>query len=213
MQVKLKKYGESACLVRGSDPNWSAVLEAALVVAPPAGFSEYVCGYENLLLIFAHPIELNLVGQWLESLPPPAAARIRLGRNIEIPVYYQGPDLAEVAHRAGLDEAAVIAIHSAAKYTVRMMGFMPGFPYLDGLDPRLHLERRASPRNYIKPGAVAIGGVHAGIYSVGSPGGWHILGHTPYPLFRPDCAKGTNFEIEQIFALQPGDRIRFIALD
>jgi KipI family sensor histidine kinase inhibitor len=90
-----------------------------------------------------------------------------------------------------------------------MMGFSPGFPYLDGLDPKLHLDRRPSPRNHIAPGSVAIGGSHAGIYSVASPGGWHLLGNTKWPLFDLEAAKLANPNPTTVFALSVGDRVHF----
>jgi len=90
-----------------------------------------------------------------------------------------------------------------------MIGFTPGFPYLEGLDEALHLPRRASPRPRIEAGAVAIGGPHAGIYSVASPGGWHLLGRTPERLFDPPSAQGSAPEPRQVFRFAPGDRLRF----
>ena len=211
--MEIIKYGESACLVRGKGPNWCAMLEAALSSTPPVDFLEFVRGYDNLLLIFNSPAGLEAVSPWLAALPAVVLGQPAGGREIEIGVRYNGPDLTQVAQWAGMNEAEVVALHSGAEYTVRMMGFMPGFPYLDGLDPRLHFERRASPRNYIAEGSVAIGGAHAGIYSVGSPGGWHLLGQTEQSLFAPVHAQGASIDAEQVFALQPGDRIRFIPID
>ena len=80
---------------------------------------------------------------------------------------------------------AVCKLHCAPVYTVYMLGFSPGFPYLGVLDPRLHTPRRASPRSKVLAGSVAIGGEHTGIYTVDSPGGWNILGHTPVKIFDP----------------------------
>jgi len=92
------------------------------------------------------------------------------------------------------------------------MGFAPGFPYLDGLDERLHLKRKASPRDRIEPGSVAIGGSHAGIYSVASPGGWHLLGRTDFPLFQPEKARGTLSDAREVFALAAGDTVKFLVI-
>ena len=79
------------------------------------------------------------------------------------------------------------------------------------MDPRLHLERRDSPRNHIEPGAVAIGGAHAGIYTVASPGGWHLLGHTDHSLFNLAAAQQSRPQSQEVFALSPGDQVRFQA--
>jgi KipI family sensor histidine kinase inhibitor len=93
-----------------------------------------------------------------------------------------------------------------------MMGFAPGFPYLDGLNERLHLERKASPHDRIQPGSVAIGGSHAGIYSVASPGGWHLLGRTDLMLFQPEKARGTVSDAREVFTLAAGDRVKFVVI-
>lgn len=210
MNLKLQAYGDSACLLRGEGADWCGVLEAALTQDPPAGLVESVRGYATLLLFFAGPVDLAGLECWLRQLPTTASALAPQGRLLELPVCYDGPDLEWVAERSGLTVAQVVAAHSKPEYVVRMMGFMPGFPYLDGLDPRLQLERRASPRDYIAPGSVAIGGPHTGIYSVGSPGGWHLLGRTSQPLFQPEHAQGAEPDPLRVFALRPGDCVRFI---
>src|SRR5690606_16896708 len=112
------------------------------------------------------------------ALPP--------GRRIEVPVCSggeYGPDLAGVAAHAGLSESAAIARHSAPDYVVAMIGFLPGFPYLLGLDPALSIPRLATPRPEVPAGAVGIGGAQTGIYPQPSPGGWRLVGRTPLALF------------------------------
>lgn len=129
-------------------------------------------------------------------------------RLVEIPVCYDGalaPDLDHVANHAGLTTSAVVALHSGASYTVQMIGFTPGFPYLAGLDPRLATPRRAEPRMRVTAGSVGIGGEQTGIYSLATPGGWNIIGSTPLSLF--DAAR------EPAALLHIGDRIRFIPID
>ena len=109
-------------------------------------------------------------------------------RIVEIPVRYGGewgPDLAFVAEHAGLTEAEVVALHSQRLYRIYMIGFLPGFPYLGGLDPRLHTPRLDAPRTRIPAGSVGIGGQQTGVYPVESPGGWRIIGRTPLKLFDP----------------------------
>lgn len=130
------------------------------------------------------------------------------GRTVEIPVHYggdDGADLDAVAAHAGLDAAAVIARHTAVEYRVAMLGFAPGFPYLFGLDPALHMPRRAQPRTRVPRGSVAIGGAQTGIYPSELPAGWQLIGRTPLRLFdatrEPPCL------------LAPGDRVRFRAID
>jgi KipI family sensor histidine kinase inhibitor len=121
-------------------------------------------------------------------------------RQHDLHVRYDGEDLAAVAREVGLPVAELIALHRAPVYDVAFMGFLPGFPYLHGLDPRLHLARRATPRARVPAGAVAIGGPYAGVYPQASPGGWHLLGQLLTPqLFGNGGA-----------LLRPGDRVRFV---
>jgi KipI family sensor histidine kinase inhibitor len=112
-----------------------------------------------------------------------------------------GPDLDAVAEHAGLSRDDVIARHAAAEYTVAMLGFAPGFPYLLGLDRALQVPRRPSPRTRVPAGSVAIGGAQTGIYPRELPGGWHLIGRTPLVLFDPAR--------EPPCLLAPGDRVRF----
>lgn len=127
---------------------------------------------------------------------------------IDIPVCYDdafAPDLDAVVAHAGLPRQTVIANHTAAVYTVAMLGFAPGFPYLLGLDPALHVPRRASPRTRVPAGSVAIGGAQTGIYPRELPGGWNLIGRTPVSLFDPTR--------DTPALLAPGDRVRFRAID
>lgn len=116
-----------------------------------------------------------------------------------------GPDLAEVAAHAGLSEAEVVAAHSQAHYTVAFVGFQPGFAYLMGLPPALHMPRRAEPRLRVPAGSVAIGGMQTGVYPAASPGGWQLIGHTAQTLFNPHA----NDPADACW-LQPGDGVRFV---
>lgn len=138
---------------------------------------------------------------------PPAEVH-RETAMIEIPVCYDGefgPDLDELARHAGLDAAAVVARHTAGIYRVAMLGFAPGFPYLFGLDPALHMPRRASPRTRVPAGSVAIGGAQTGIYPSELPGGWQLIGRTPANLF--DARR------DPPALLMPGDSVRFVRID
>ena len=126
---------------------------------------------------------------------------------VEIPVCYggeSGPDLMEAARLCGIGPDELIARHTAAIYTVAMIGFAPGFPYLLGLDESLALPRLDTPRTRVPAGSVAIGGAQTGIYPRTSPGGWRLLGRTPRVLF--DAAR------EPPSLLSPGDRVRFVPI-
>jgi len=102
---------------------------------------------------------------------------------------------------AGITEDEVVRRHASGDYTVAMLGFLPGFPYLLGLDPSIALPRRATPRTSVPAGSVGIGSAQTGIYPCASPGGWHLIGHTPARLF--------DARLAQPALLAPGDRVRF----
>jgi KipI family sensor histidine kinase inhibitor len=114
----------------------------------------------------------------------------------------RGPDLDSLAAIHGLTPRQVVEQHSAAEYRVYMMGFMAGFPYLGGLPPRLATPRLSNPRLRVPAGSVAIGGEQTGIYPQVSPGGWQIIGYTPFQLFDKTRDPPS--------LLGPGDRVRFI---
>ena len=143
-----------------------------------------------------------------------AEATRRLGSEheetnpIEIPVCYGsdfGPDLDALAAHTKLDVREVIARHTGAEYRVAMLGFMPGFPYLLGLDPGLHTPRRSTPRTRVPAGSVAIGGAQTGIYPRELPGGWQLIGRTPLQLFDAKRAPPA--------LLRPGQYVRFRAIE
>jgi inhibitor of KinA len=136
---------------------------------------------------------------------PGKSKRRKLDTNIiEVPVCSDPEfalDLAHVAEHAGLAEEQVLELYCAARYQVSCVGFTPGFPYLSGLPAELTTPRRASPRQEIPAGSVAIGGKQAGIYPLPSPGGWNIIGRTPLILFAPSKNPPA--------LLRPGDQVRF----
>ena len=121
----------------------------------------------------------------------------------EIPVCYggeYGPDLENIAEHAGLSVEEVIKIHSSRDYLIYMLGFLPGFCYLGGLDERIHTPRLANPRIKISAGSVGIGGSQTGIYPLDSPGGWQLMGMTPVKTYDP--------EREVPILVEAGDYIR-----
>lgn len=129
-------------------------------------------------------------------------------RIFEIPVCYggeYGPDMGTIAAHAGLTEKEVIEIHSSRDYLIYMLGFLPGFCYLGGLDERIHTPRLANPRVKIRAGSVGIGGSQTGIYPLDSPGGWQLMGMTPVKTYDPSR--------ENPILLEAGDYIRFVPVD
>lgn len=158
---------------------------------PPKGVEEVIPTYCSLILVY-DPMatgpdtlipELTDMDASLDegTLPKPDI--------VELPVCYHpdlGPDLAHVAEVHGLTADEVVAIHTAPLYPVYMIGFAPGFPYLGGLDRRLHTPRLSSPRVHVPAGSVGIANNQTGIYPIASPGGWQLIGQCPVTLFDPD---------------------------
>ncbi|NEU30226.1 5-oxoprolinase subunit PxpB [bacterium LRH843] len=128
-------------------------------------------------------------------------------RIVRIPVCYGGkwgPDLAEVASRNGITEEEVVRLHSDRTYLVYMIGFAPGFPYLGGLNPLLATPRKKEPRRLVPAGSVGIAGEQTGIYPLATPGGWQLIGQTPFSLYDPNREEPT--------LLRAGDELIFYAI-
>lgn len=123
------------------------------------------------------------------------------GPVVVVPVRYDGADLHAVADACGMSVTDVIDIHSSATYTCAFCGFIEGFPYLVGLDPRLVLPRRATPRTRVPRGSVAIVSTFTGIYPAETPGGWHLLGSTDMPMW--------DDRRDPPATLPPGTQVRF----
>ncbi|MCA0152850.1 5-oxoprolinase subunit PxpB [Winogradskyella vincentii] len=122
----------------------------------------------------------------------------------EIPVCYDdifGPDLIQYSVTKEISKSKIIECHTSNLYTVYFLGFLPGFLYLGGLDPKLNLARKKSPSLNVKKGSVAIGGNQTGIYPQASPGGWHVIGNSPVELFNPKQSPPCK--------IMSGDKIRF----
>ena len=214
------RYGPDAVLLEFAErPGDEAFARGRALVEiierdPPNGLREYVPAFTSLLLEF-EPGSPGIKETFAEELEVRIQLVLRDGlleRAIkEVPVVYDGPDLERVASANGLAVCEVCQLHSETIYKVYMLGFAPGFPYLGELDPRLHTARLDSPRPRVPPGSVAIGGEHTGIYSVESPGGWNIIGHTKVKMFDPSrCVDGNE---STMFFLQPGDRVRFVPME
>ena len=130
-----------------------------------------------------------------------------LGRDVEVPVCYDrafAPDLDEVAQKTGLGADEIAARHAAGQYRVLMIGFAPGHAYMAGLDPKLAVPRRPSPRAQVDAGSVAIANEQTVIYPYAIAGGWSIIGRTPLAVFDAKRERPSLFG--------PGDRVRFRAI-
>ena len=183
------------------------VLAGLLDASPLEGIIETVPGYATLLvhydlLILSHTQLRNWLRARIAQVEETAS---RGPRQVEVPVRYGGEygiDLVSVASRCRLRVEDVIRIHSGQTYTVFMMGFTPGFPYMGKLDDAIVTPRLETPRTRVPAGTVAIAGAQTGIYPIDSPGGWQLIGYTSLRLF--------DAQTESPFLFSPGDEVKFI---
>jgi KipI family sensor histidine kinase inhibitor len=200
--IRALAAGDAAVLLEpaGERP---AALAAAITAAGLPGVLDVIPGAATVLVTVEpgswEPAELS---RRLAGIAVPAGTPAAAAPGLEIPVCYDGPDLADVAALAGLTREEVIARHHAAEYQVGWLGFAPGFGYLTGLDPVLgRVPRLASPRLAVPAGSVAIAGGLAAVYPGTSPGGWRLLGRTDVRLWDPERRPPALFA--------PGMRVRF----
>jgi KipI family sensor histidine kinase inhibitor len=203
--LRVLPLGTDGVLIETDGLDESLALFGALLAQPVAGILDVVPAARSVAVRFLPTLlPISSLMSVIRSLPTSRDAATQ-GRLVEIPVRYDGEDLAEVARLSGLSVDEVVDRHSGATYTVAFTGFAPGFAYLTGGDPALAVPRRATPRTVVPAGAVAMAGEFTGVYPRESPGGWQLLGRTDVALW--DLA-------ERVPALlQPGMRVRFVDVD
>jgi KipI family sensor histidine kinase inhibitor len=210
---KIVPVGDSAVLVELGDEIDITInqrvhaLAALLNTSPLAGVIETVPAYATLLVHY-DPLILSFVeienylqGKMAQIVDHESGKR----KRVEVPVRYGGEygvDLESVARHCQLPVEDVIRIHSQKIYTVFMMGFTPGYPYMGKLDDAIVTPRLESPRPRVPAGTVAIAGSQTGIYPIDSPGGWQLIGWTSLQPFNPDS--------DTPFLFSPGDEVKFI---
>jgi KipI family sensor histidine kinase inhibitor len=217
----IEARGDAALCVRlASEPSEAATARVMAALAAldapdalgdrPAGVLDALPGYTSLLVVF-EPSRgaAREIRTWIArrlAAAPPTLARPRA--TVELPALYDpavAPDLEALAAEKGLALDELVALHSGGDYRCAILGFRPGFPYLEGLDPRLAAARLATPRTRVPAGSVGIGGGQTGVYPGEGPGGWRIVGRTPLRLFDPAR--------REPFLVHPGDRVRFVPID
>lgn len=197
----VRPFGTRAVLVEADGPADVLRLRAAIESAGVA--AETVPGWCTLLV--RTDGDPTRVADWLRTaevgdIEPPSP-----GQPVTVDVRYDGADLEDVAELVGLSPEEVVALHTRPEYTVVMLGFSRGFPYLAGMEPALTgIPRLATPRTRVPAGAVGIALDQTGIYPMASPGGWRLLGSTDAVLFDPERWPPTP--------LQPGSSVRFRAV-
>ncbi|WP_297334850.1 5-oxoprolinase subunit PxpB [Algoriphagus sp.] len=167
-------------------------------------------GYQTLTIRWADPTFHSEIIPFLDDLE--LVSQPLPDRTWEIPVCYDsefGYDLNALAKAKSLAVNEVIRYHSQASYRIHFIGFLPGFPYLSGMNPILAMPRKSQPDRAIPAGSVAIGGNQTGIYPQRSPGGWHIIGRTPIPLFDPNSSPPVAFQLGDQLVFRPIDKSEF----
>jgi KipI family sensor histidine kinase inhibitor len=183
--IRVLPYGDRALLVEVAGLPAVAAVRAALEHSPLPGQRDLVPAARTVLVVLDRPpSELDVAT--LRRLSPESPADERVPATVELPVVFDGPDLAEVAELTGRPVPALVHALTSLELTVAFGGFAPGFGYLAGLPEDLNVPRRATPRTRVPAGSVALAGPFAGVYPRPSPGGWQLVGRTDAVLFDVD---------------------------
>lgn len=208
MSDRILPFGEGAVLVeleQRIDPLVAARAAAIADAWEERGHGEAVPTYSAALLrwdpLALDPSEAARIAAGVVASVA-AAPSLETGRTVEVPTRYDGPDLEEVARSSGLSVPELIEAHSGRDHLAHFLGFMPGFAYCAGIDPRIVAPRLRSPRPRVPRGSVAVADGQTAVYPAASPGGWRLLGTTDLVVFDPDR--------EEPALIRPGDRVRFL---
>lgn len=210
VRPEIKQFGDRAILLEwagGIDPEinklvlrWTSYLTDVFADE----IEDLVPAYTSIGVFLKSSDHVADLMRRLKDMKPVESESTTQNWHYQLPVCYDdefGPDLNLASEQLGLDYSDLIRLHSAPVYQVYFIGFLPGFPYLGGLDRQLWLARKASPRPRVPKGSVGIAGQQTGIYPTASPGGWNLIGNCPIPLFEPESKKPA--------LLQPGDALSF----
>lgn len=198
--MRFLRCADSGLLIELADLEAVQALYAVLAEEPPEGVTDLVPAARTLLLHLDARANAAAVEAAVRAVEPRDGARTS-GELLQVPVVYDGADLAEVAKLTGLTEREVVHRHTSSEWTVAFGGFAPGFGYLAGGSPELVVPRRTESRTKVPPGSVGLAGAFSGIYPRESPGGWQLIGRTDLEIWRVDR--------EPPALLRPGVRVRF----
>jgi len=214
-QLKYKPYGERSILVEWPSEINETILNDVLNFKNKLKNQfieskiEIKSAYNSLLITYDYTID-NINGEILDLKSLYSNKKELQKTSIKlwkIPVCYDDEfalDLEGISSQKKLSKSNIIELQSSPIYTVYFIGFLPGFLYLGGLDEKLYVPRKSTPRLQVKKGAVAIGGNQTGIYPNESPGGWNIIGNSPIVFF--------NASKDMPCFAKPGDKIQFIQI-
>ena len=200
--MRVLPSGSTALLVELDGLDDVLGLYAALTAEPVEGVVDVVPAARTVLLVTDPAVTgLAAVEQAVRRTTPRSGRRDG-GELVELPVVYDGADLADVAAHLGVDPGEVVRRHTGTEWTVAFCGFAPGFGYLTQPGGQWDVPRRSTPRTKVPPGSVALAGEFSGVYPRESPGGWQLIGRTDVTVFDVDR--------EPAALLRPGVRVRFV---
>lgn len=202
--MRLLPSGSAALLVELDGLDEVLALYAALSDDPPRGVVDIVPAARTVLLMTdpAQTTVAAVAAAVRDTVPRPD--RRSSGELVELPVHYDGPDLADAAEILGSTPEEVVRRHTAAEWTVAFCGFVPGFGYLTKDGEQWAVPRRTTPRTRVPAGSVGLAAEFSGIYPRESPGGWQLIGRTDVAVFE--------LHREPAALLRPGTRVRFVAV-
>ncbi|NYH51517.1 MULTISPECIES: 5-oxoprolinase subunit B family protein [Nocardiopsis] len=199
--MRFLRCADTGVLVEVADLAEVIALRAALEADPVPGVTDVVPAARTLLLRVGPGTDPDAVAEAVSGLRPDPGAGRGAGETVTIPVSYDGEDLDDIAELTGLTRRGVVEAHTGALWTVAFCGFAPGFGYMVGDDPRLHVPRRGEARTRVPAGSVALAGEFTGVYPRSSPGGWQLLGRTDAGIW--------DLDRDPPGLLRPGVRVRF----
>lgn len=186
--MRISRFGSEALLIDHPGLRPHVVAELVRRLGLP-DVVDVIVGATSVTVRVGGPSTIDAVAHAVGALvlddagnPAPAGRR----EHLEIPVVFDGPDLAATAAACHLSIGELVAVLTGTPLEAAFTGFTAGFAYLEGLPEILHVPRRDTPRPRVAPGSVAIAGGYAGVYTVETPGGWNIIGHTTLALWDID---------------------------
>lgn len=200
--MRILPSGTTALLVELEALDDVLALYAALADQRPDGVVDVVPAARTVLLVTDPAVTSLAAVEAAVRRTEPQRDRRDAGEVVELPVVYDGEDLADVAALMELQPAEVIRRHTGEEWTVAFGGFAPGFGYLMSTSGQWNIPRRSSPRTRVPAGSVALAGEFSGVYPRESPGGWQLIGRTEVAVF--------DLSRDPAALLRPGNRVRFV---
>ena len=182
--LEIQNYDDDLLILKSTDHSSMIRIGEAIFHKQFDFVEEVIVTEAEVLLKLNHRFDAGKIAL-IQGL---AIGKEKTGKLYRLPVYFGShEDWEQVLQTTGMQQQAFINTLISAPYSIAMLGFLPGFLYLNGLDPALHVPRKSTPSKYISANSVAIGGKYLGLYSLDSPGGWHVIGQTPISLLKiPD---------------------------